>query len=62
MLLPLWDIFKYAKLIFKNKKKIFKYGIFYFKNAKLFAFCAKNEIAINNTIGGGMSHVSRRLT
>lgn len=28
----------------KTKKKVFKYEIFYFKNAILFAFYAKNEI------------------
>ena len=54
--------FQICKTFHQKREKIFKYGIFYFKNAILFTFCAKNEIAINNTIGGGMSHVSRRLT
>ena len=54
--------FQICKTFHQKLEKIFKYGIFYFKNAKPFAFCAKNEIAINNTIGGGMSYVSHRLT
>ena len=54
--------FQICKTFHQKYKKIFKYGIFYFKNAKLFAFCAKNEIAVNSTIGGGMNYVTRVLT
>lgn len=54
--------FQICKTFYQKREKIFKYGIFYFKNAKLFAFCAKNEIAVNSTIGGGTSQVGRRLT
>lgn len=54
--------FQIYKTYIQKRKKIFKYVIFYFKNAKPFAFCAKNEIAVNSTIGGGTSQVGRRLT
>ena len=54
--------FQICKTFHQKREKIFKYGIFYFKNAKLFAFYAKNEIAVNSTIGGGMSYVTRVLT
>ena len=36
--------FQICKTFHQKQKKIFKYGIFYFKNAILFAFYAKNEI------------------
>ena len=54
--------FQICKTFLQKREKIFKYGIFYFKNAILFVFYAKNEITVNSTIGGGMSYVSRRLT
>lgn len=54
--------FQISKTFHQKREKIFKYGIFYFKNAKPFTFCAKNEIAVNSIIGGGTSQVGRRLT
>ena len=36
--------FQICKTFHQKREKIFKYGIFYFKNAILFAFYAKNEI------------------
>lgn len=46
--------FQICKTFHQKREKIFKYGIFYFKNAKPFAFCAKNKITVNSTIGGGL--------
>lgn len=45
------NISKNEKLFIKNREKIFKYGIKYFKNEKLFAFSAKNEITDRRKTG-----------